>query len=233
MKKLILSFLLTFSLNVFADGIISENIIQSPIIISANQSQFISTGRNYYINHLIINAEGVARDSMIEVIVNGVVKGTIYAPGRDPEYVVTVREVTGRIELRYKSGASMRILSLTIYRSEDGYEPGTIGHSPLGKAAVAQVAMNVINLTRKFESVLSTKDFEAYILPVKIVAGQLYAISSAHGDSSMKTMEKFQALHFSMGLAIGFIDELLRSSKTFDMAVNYLELREKIKEMMD
>jgi hypothetical protein len=44
---------------------------------------------------LIVQAQGISSDSVIEVMVNGQVKGTIYAPGRDPSYVVTIGDNGG------------------------------------------------------------------------------------------------------------------------------------------
>jgi hypothetical protein len=228
---LLLLVFLSFKIN--ASDIISENILSTAIIINPGQTQTISTGRSYYIDHLIVNAEGVMNDSTVEVLVNGTVKGTIYAPGRDPEYVVTVREVTNHIEIRYKTGGKMKISSLTIFRSEDGYEPGSIGHLPVGKEISTYIASSLIDLCRKLEHLLPTSDFEKHILPVKIVAGQLYAVASAHGDVSLKTMEKLQALNFAISLSVNYIDELLKNGKTFELAVKYLELKEQLKEALD
>lgn len=234
MKHCLYFLLLVFlSFKINAADLISENILNSAIIINPAQQQIISTGRFYYIDHLIINAEGIVSDSTVEIIVNGVVKGTIYAPGRDPEYVVTVREVTNHVEIRYKSGSKMRISSLIIFRSEDGYEPGSFGHLPVGKEIATYIASSVIDLSRKLELIIPTSDFEKHILPVKIVAGQLYAVASAHGDISLKTMDKLLALNFAISLSVNYIEELLKIGKTFELAVKYLEIKEQIKDSLD
>ncbi len=67
---------------------------------------------------LIISAEGVGEDAMFNVVVNGEVKGTIYVPGRDPSYHVTIEDSASQIELvsLYGKARISRIL-VTIYPS--------------------------------------------------------------------------------------------------------------------
>lgn len=56
------------------------------------------------IKKLIISAEGVRNDAMFDVVVNGEVKGTIYVPGRDPSYHVTIEDTASQIELVSRFG---------------------------------------------------------------------------------------------------------------------------------
>ena len=44
---------------------------------------------------------------MFDVVVNGDVKGTIYVPGRDPSYIVTVGDYTDSIEFISRNGTSI------------------------------------------------------------------------------------------------------------------------------
>jgi hypothetical protein len=60
-----------------------------------------------YIKKLIISAEGLRNDAMFEVVVNGDVKGTVYVPGRDPSYFVTIEDSTDSIELVSRGGTAL------------------------------------------------------------------------------------------------------------------------------
>lgn len=67
-------------------------------------TQQVRLNGQQYIKRLIISAEGIRNDTMFEVVVNGEVKGTIYAPGRDPSYIVTIEDSADSIELVSRSG---------------------------------------------------------------------------------------------------------------------------------
>lgn len=56
------------------------------------------------IKKLIVSAEGIRNDAMFDVVVNGDVKGTIYVPGRDPSYYVTINEFASSIEFVSRNG---------------------------------------------------------------------------------------------------------------------------------
>lgn len=68
-----------------------------------------------YIKKLIISAEGLRSDAMFDVVVNGDVKGTVYVPGRDPSYFVTIEDSADSIELVSRGGTAIisRILVVT------------------------------------------------------------------------------------------------------------------------
>ncbi|MDO9180976.1 MAG: hypothetical protein Q7U04_01145 [Bacteriovorax sp.] len=233
MKKYLLCFFCFISFEIFAlENIITEEGLQNPVILNQGQSYFLNLSKSYYIDHLVISAEGIADDSMLEVLVDDEVRGTIYAPGIDPQYVVTIKEVNHRIEFRHRSGAKMRILGVKIFHSENGFDPNTRG-LPVSKYYAANFANQVILLTKTLETILPFEDFKKNLLPTKIAAGQLFAIADARGDISVKTLEKFQALYFTMNMANGYVDELLSSNSTFDLAVKFLEMKEEIKDQLD
>lgn len=60
-----------------------------------------------FVKKLIISAEGIRSDAMFDVMVNGDVKGTVYVPGRDPSYIVTVGEYTDSIEFISRNGTAI------------------------------------------------------------------------------------------------------------------------------
>jgi hypothetical protein len=44
---------------------------------------------------------------MFDVVVNGDVKGTVYVPGRDPSYFVTIEDSADSIELVSRGGTTI------------------------------------------------------------------------------------------------------------------------------
>ncbi len=77
----------------------SYSLISRPIYVAKGNPNFVSLrNRDRYIKKLIIAAEGVRNDAKFEVIVNKENKGTIYVPGRDPIYTVTIEDYASSIE---------------------------------------------------------------------------------------------------------------------------------------
>lgn len=65
-----------------------------------------------YIQKIFVQAEGRYRDAIVEVVVNGQVKGTIHLPATDPTYVVTIADTASTIELRMTSGHTVVVKSV-------------------------------------------------------------------------------------------------------------------------
>ena len=61
------------------------------------------------IKKLIVTTIGLGADATFDVVVNGDVKGTIFAPKYDPSYVVTIGEETRSIEFVSRSGGTAEI----------------------------------------------------------------------------------------------------------------------------
>lgn len=221
---------LNFSLPAQDYPIIDETYSKT-IFLSSNESFKLDFDSYFYVEKIIVSGEGIGKDSMIEVLVDNKVKGTIYFPGRDPDYIVTIREVTKSLEFRHLNGAKAKISGIKVFRSESGYESG--GGNLLGKFYLMNFSKQFIEYSRILEEKIPTKDFERNILPSKIAAGNLFAVASARGDVSLKSMEKYQALYFTMTLSIPYIDTLLSHAATFDLALKYLSLYEEIKDRLD
>ncbi len=72
-----------------------------------------------YTRSLVVDAEGIDNsDSIVEVIVNGAVKQTLYVPRarKDPSYIVTVADTTEAVVLRHVSGGRVNIKSIKAER---------------------------------------------------------------------------------------------------------------------
>lgn len=89
--------------------------LRGPVTLYSGTTQQVRLNGARYVKKLIISAEGIRNDAMFDVVVNGDVKGTIYVPGRDPSYFVTVEDYTDSIELVSRNGNAIvsRILVVT------------------------------------------------------------------------------------------------------------------------
>lgn len=66
-----------------------------------------------FVEKIYISVEGSRGSTFFDVMVNGEAKGTIYAPGRDPLYIVTIMDSTSEINLR-SLGGNARIHSIKV-----------------------------------------------------------------------------------------------------------------------
>lgn len=85
----------------------TSDALRGPVTLHAGTTQQVRLNGGRYVKKLIISAEGVRNDAMFDVVVNGDVKGTIYVPGRDPSYFVTVEDYTDSIELVSRGGTAV------------------------------------------------------------------------------------------------------------------------------
>jgi hypothetical protein len=192
------------------------------------------------VQKLKVDAEGVREDAIFEVVVNGEVKGTIYVPARDPEYIVTIAESTESIVLRHKQGGRVRILKAIAYVA-----PIEIPQSkprrpteplPLAlRSQAAQLATEIIALCDELvSSPNSTRVAIAeIILPIKRAAGRAYAAARANGDLSAKVHQKLELLKSEIQYADTYFEEALNDPDRFDLVVNLLTKREELAAMID
>ncbi|MDD4975724.1 MAG: hypothetical protein PHY93_15310 [Bacteriovorax sp.] len=89
--------------------------LRGAIRLESGTTQQVRLNGSRYIKKLIISAEGLRNDAMFDVVVNGDVKGTVYVPGRDPSYFVTIEDNADSIELVSRGGTAIisRILVVT------------------------------------------------------------------------------------------------------------------------
>lgn len=81
--------------------------LRGPVTLYSGSTQQVRLNGARYIKKLIISAEGVRNDAMFDVVINGDVKGTVYVPGRDPSYFVTVEDYADSIELVSRGGTAV------------------------------------------------------------------------------------------------------------------------------
>jgi hypothetical protein len=172
---------------------------------------------------------------MVDVVVNGETKGTLYIPATDPTYVVTVGEAARSIVFRHISGGRVTITRVDATLSVQSVSPydqgGGLGSD--GQAVAADVSYEVINLMDAFFEHAHTSDWENVLLPVKIKAGRAYAQATASGDLSGRVREAMVGLQVQMDMAESTIEKGFHDPAMFDHCVQFLTLKNKIRDLLD
>jgi len=85
----------------------TSDVLRGSITLYSGTTKQVRLNESRYIKKLIISSEGVRNDAIFDVVVNGDVKGTIYVPGRDPSYFVTVEDYADSIEFVSRGGTAI------------------------------------------------------------------------------------------------------------------------------
>jgi len=78
----------------------------SNLTLEAGEYKILYLPSSMYVSKIYISVEGIRSDAYFDVMVNGDIKGTIYAPGHDPLYIINVADTTNTINLRSMFGAA-------------------------------------------------------------------------------------------------------------------------------
>jgi hypothetical protein len=204
------------------------------VTLRDSQTKSLSLGKVRFIRNLVISAEGFGSGSMVEVMVNGLVKGTLYAPGRDPSFVVTIGEVAGSIEFRHRSGEAMRLNDVlaTVSTGQGSSQPAG---QPTVEAdgdlqALAQKTLNVLESLRGF---ISPADEAMYFTPIRQQAGLVLAYAGARGEHSNKAIVAAKALQYQIAFARNYLEDLMQNEATFDFAVELIHIQESIDDLLN
>ncbi len=199
--------------------------------VSIEDTVSFGFGKQYYVKNLVVQAEGISQDSTIEVMVNGNVKGTIYAPGRDPSYVVTVEERTASVEFRHRAGGRMKITRIvaTVQKSDVPGSPPDRGE--IGRTALA-LSERAIQLVIELVPYCSLEEEAAYLVPIKISAGKLKSMVNAHGFYSEQTRAAMKSLQANIEKADPFLLLMMESESLFDQIVEIYQIKESIKDLL-
>lgn len=247
-KKLLASAMLILGLVISAaqaqarDEFETVTLTTSSFNLSDGETKSVYLDARRQIKKLIIQAEGVRNDGTFEVLVNGDVKGTVYVPGRDPSYIVTVAETASSVQFRHRSGATVLIREVKAVQSNrivnDPCRRDTCwdDDSDLSWEArnqAAKIAARAIELVDALDSYTNYKDYGDYLLPIKKSAGVAYAKANARGSMSSKTRTALRNLQYQIEYAAEYIDDTFERSKAFDLAVELLNLKEQIDRALD
>lgn len=202
-------------------------------IIEVGESKSIQLPQPKRIRKLVIDAQGVTTNSMIEVVVNNEVKGTIFAPGADPVYVVTVGEIASQITFRHLSGGAMQVLRVQSATNVWTAPDWSLVTPEQSGAMVRDLATVAIETVENLKMNVDPKDFADHLLAIKIAAGRVFVMTNGHGPVSDQAKAAMVAMSQAIKSANSFLSDLLSRSETFEDAVTLLTVREATDDLLN
>lgn len=185
------------------------------------------------IRKIVVSAQAQSSDSMVEVVVNGKVKGTIFAPGVDPSYTVTVEDVTSAIEFKHVSGGALEVLRIQATTSQWTAPDWTLVTPDQTGVMVRDLAATAIEVYENMKLFTSPAEDLRYLLPIKLAAGQVFIMTNAHGPVSEKAGTELRKLAIEIDKSRPFLNDLMKRPETFEDAVNMLTIYESINDLLN
>jgi len=245
LKNFILTVFATLGASAFSDAyaqrfsqyVEPQSLYNSRFTVEEGQYKQFALGAWRYVERLFIQAEGGSQDGRLDVIINGKAVGTIHAPGRDPSYIVNVKESIKSIEFRHISGGRVYVRNIVAEQSAPlmGLENLRPLGTPLGQGARTQAAAlsaRAIALVDVLKGYSNMKEEHDFLMPIKKVAARAYAKAQARSDLSEQTRDMVIALAAQILYADQYIDETFERSEAFKYAVELLALRETIQALL-
>lgn len=235
-KSIFLTFMLIFSSTTFSMHPTFETIsLGGNLIISNSETKTLWLNSARFIKNITVQAEGIVNDSVIEVMVNGEVKGTIYAPGRDPSYIVTIGESTTSIQFRHRGGASMRIRDVmatvsTWIGNSPRFPRGGLNGQNEDVHDLANRTLLAIEVINRYATL---EEEQIYLMPIKRKAALVIVMTTARGSFSRKTVEALTALETQIDFSKEYINRMMEQDGLFDVAVELLSIRETIDDLLN
>lgn len=231
MKMILTAIMMLVSTQVMAQSAV----LSGWFSLSPGETKSISL-RTAYIEQVFVQAEGQGRqDAMFEVWANGKPKGSIYVPGRDPSYVVTIRETVSSLEFRQVSGGSVIVHQVRANMHQGttqiGSRPnlGGFGYSPSSAVEIAQRTVAVIN---DLKPQANYSELGKFLLPIRKSASRLYSIGASRAPFSLQVRNALIDLRNKINNAGVFIEENLETDSTFDLTTELMTIRETIDAML-
>ncbi|MBI1861162.1 MAG: hypothetical protein HYR96_09625 [Deltaproteobacteria bacterium] len=223
------------------------NLISCSFDLRPGESRTIHIPEGWrHVRKVYLTANSFYGDSTLQVYANDDEKGRIYVPKTDPYFVVNINETARAIVIRNTWGnGTARIARLRAELStfigepigqpigEPGFTPVEPIHFPaLNEAArFARGGITLIDRLRPFAD--PATEYITFLLPIKQVAGRTLALANAHGAGSLKVREALQALAQQIQFANDYIESSLKKEASFELAVELLSLKDKIKRWLD
>lgn len=179
-----------------------------------------------YVESVRIAAEGIRYAGMFEVWANGKIKGSIYVPGEDPCYIVTIREVISSLEFRSLSNSDIRVRSVVIENNSGVILNG----GSLGDAV--SLAQKTIELVNAVKPSANLEDLSNILMPIRKAAAHLYAAASVSSPYDTKTHSALVNLLVTINAASHYLDESLETDTNFELATGLLQVKEQLDNML-
>jgi hypothetical protein len=210
------------------------------IYLSPGQEQWVNLGGWHFVKNLFINAHGNYGDAQFEVFANGDRKGTVYAPGRDPQYTVTLNESAQWVLLRHTGGDTAVITKIWAVMSERYLPPTPETENPppvivppppveypVGNRA-SELSMATIRLVDDLQGYANYGEYGQYLLPIKKAAARSYAAAQARGAISAVVHELLIVLKKQIEFAEDFLNVTFERERAFELAVRMKTIRESL-----
>lgn len=202
--------------------------------VSDAQTKSIKLDNVRYIKNLFIQAQGVYEDSQVEVFVNGELKGSIFAPGKDPSYYITVNESARSIEFRHRAGATMRIIDIkaTVSARKGAVVSETENLQFKGSdKQIIKLAQEAQQLVDQLQDHCNAVDYAMYFYPIKKSAGLVSVYASAYGNLSYQTLAQMRSLADQIKFAAPHLNLMATYNEGFDMVVRLLTVQATIDDL--
>lgn len=252
MRSILCFILLGFFANVAsADGFpVTTEVLSGSFWVYPGEVKSINLNNWRYVQKIFVQAQSSRSSTTIEVVTNGDTKGTIYVPGTDPSYVVTIGETVRSIQFRNISNGTVQINQVQGVMSSSEpiairpgefnphCEPFTPCARPMptpglpGRNLGTSLSARAIYLVDILENYASYREFGIYLLPIKKVAGNAYATTAAYGDLSLASRAALLALERQIEFAGSYLDETFERDAAFQSAVELKGLGEKLEALL-
>ena len=189
----------------------------------------LSLGDTYFVENIHVKAQSANRwDSQGQVMVNGKVKGTVYVPGVDPDFTVTVRENTSTVEFRTDKN-SIRYLQVIAWVRpiERPRYHRHYGHAY--NSQIAKFSNHVLALVDALIPYTNPQDQIDFLMPLRKAAIQALAIAEARGDASGSARPHFYALLEKLDHADSYLDEQAEITAIYELVLAVKIDRERIR----
>jgi len=200
--------------------------------VRQGQTKSLRLPDRMFVQKLYIQAEAKGRyDSYAHVSANGDTKGTLYLPGRDPHYTVTIADVADSVEIT-STKRTARIHKVKAVVKEYPSRRGSSVPLP-GNSEVAQLADNVLDLVDELQGYTNYRDFGTYLLPIRKSAAKALARATAKGDASISARPYYEALVEAIKAAEAYFDEMYERKYAYRLAIDLVSEKERLKDMLD
>ncbi|OFZ52198.1 MAG: hypothetical protein A2381_01920 [Bdellovibrionales bacterium RIFOXYB1_FULL_37_110] len=236
MKKQLILFLFFVLVAIKGQASVNEGEYRQTINLltyaqNVNEGETLSLrfDKSYFVHKLLIQAQsGNNSDTYAEVSANGDIKGTLYLPGQDPHYVVTIAENTDSIEFTTIDN-KLKLLSIKAIVSI----PGSIPDFPLnGASKMAYYSSICLKLINELDNYSSYEDFGSYLLPLRKAAAKSLAYAEARGDLSTIGRPYYEALLDTLDGSQPYFDRMMEISSAYEYVINLMTAREKIRQLL-
>lgn len=234
---------------------VTESLTGGEFQIAPGQIQTVTLRNWRYVQKIFVRAEAYYSNSnaTVEVIANGDVKGTIYLPGRDPSYVVTIGETVRSLQFRNVSNSWARIIDVQGVMAQNPLPtvppvvlPGNCEPFQLCPGAVvpptspylparnqgAYLSSRAITLVDGLEAHANYAEYGVYLLPIKKVAARAYATTANYGDLSLVSRGALLALKQQIEFATPYLDQTFERDAAFQLAVELTSLGKSLEALL-